>query len=90
VALATFDLIVLAAAFDRWRMGGLASRRSQGPPFRGEGFLAALVSYRAKVEASTPYKTAERSRRGRAGVEGTTVLMCALIIFTTERRTDVR
>jgi hypothetical protein len=59
--LATFELIVVAAAFDRWRMRGRASGRSRtarGPTFPGERFPAVLVSHRASSQgrASKPYK----------------------------------
>ena len=94
--MATFDLIVVAAAFDRWRMRGLTSgcsrtrrvRRSQVSDFQRPWFP---IGPTVKVEPSGPaLRGGKRSQSGRAGVQGTTVPMCALITFTTERRTDVR
>jgi hypothetical protein len=94
--LATFELIVVAAAFDRWRMRGLASGRSRTGRVRRSqvsGFQRPWFPIRpaVKVESSNPYKARSvPGERAPAGVQGTTVPMCALITFTTERRTDVR
>ena len=59
--MATFDLIVLAAAFDHWRMRGLTSwrsrarrvRRSQVSGFQRPWFP---IGPTVKVEASKPYE----------------------------------
>ena len=58
--MATFDLIVLAAAFDRWRMGGPASGRSRTRRV-GRSQVSAFqrpfpVGPTVKVEASKPYE----------------------------------
>ena len=92
--MATFDLIVLATAFDCWRMGGLTSRRSrtrrvgrsQVSGFQRPWFP---IGPTVTVEASKPDKA--RSVPGGDGLEFKEPLSpCALITFTTERRTDVR
>ena len=70
--MATFDLIVLAAAFDCWRMGGLTSgrsrtrrvRRSQVRGFQRPWFP---IGPTVAVEASKPYKA--RSVPGEDGLE---------------------
>ena len=59
--MATFELIVVAAAFDRWRRrrtGFWALSDGQGPTFPGERFPTVLVSNRASSQgrASKPYK----------------------------------
>ena len=70
--MATFDLIVLAAAFDHWRMRGLTSwrsrarrvRRSQVSGFQRPWFP---IGPKVKVEVSKPYKA--RSFPGGDGLE---------------------
>ena len=70
--MATFDLIVLAAAFDRWRMRGLPSgrsrtgrvRRSQVSGFQRPWFP---IGPKVKVEVSKLYKA--RSFPGGDGLE---------------------
>jgi hypothetical protein len=78
--LATFDLIVVAAAFDRWRMHGLMHelmheltsgrsrtrrvRHSQVSGFQRPWFT---IGPTVKVEASKPYKA--RSVPGEDGLE---------------------
>jgi hypothetical protein len=59
--LATFDLIVIAAAFDRWRMRGLTfgcPRTRRVRRFEVSGFQRHWVPIGStvKVEASEPYK----------------------------------
>jgi hypothetical protein len=68
--LATFDLIVLAAAFDRWRIGGLTSRRSRTRRVRRSqvsGFERPWfpIGPTVTVEASKP-----RKARGVPGEDG--------------------
>jgi hypothetical protein len=70
--LATFDLIVVAAAFDRWRARGLTSgrsgtrrvRRSQVSGFQRPGFP---IGPTVKVKASKPHTA--RSVPGEDGLE---------------------
>ena len=70
--MATFDLIVLAAAFDRWRMRGLTSgrsrtgrvRRSQVSGFQRPWFP---IGPTVTVEASKRYRA--RSVPGEDGLE---------------------
>jgi hypothetical protein len=91
--LATFDLIVLAAAFDRWRMRGLTSGRSRARRVRRSqvsGFQRPWLPMGPTVKVAKPYKA--RSVPGGDALEFKEPLsaMCALITFTTEGRTDVR